>query len=141
MVVVAIFRVAFWVVGLEVLEVGLAVLEVSFEVLEVNFEVVELVVVVAVLAVVLVDVAVVGIASSFVVRTVGLAVDEVEVATDAVAGGFVTVAFSVTSFKQTSKGEITLFNLICNNKEKCFTNRRNQDSTRRRVHTLASNCS
>lgn len=134
MVVVSVFGVAFLVVGFTVLDVG-------FEVLEVGLGVLELVVGVVALAVVLVDVAAVGTATSFVVRATGLSVGVVEVKTGAVAGEFVTVKFSVTSFKQTSEGEITLFNMICNNKEKCFTNRRNQDSTRRRVHSLASNCS
>lgn len=107
-------RRAVFVISLEVVfkVVDLAVLELVLGVEEL--------VVGVVLALVLVDVAAV---TSFVVRVISLTVDVVVGAFDSVVGRFVKVEFSVTSFKQTSEGGITLFNMIWNNKEKCFTNR------------------
>lgn len=97
-------------VGLIVLEIGLAVLEVGLAVLEVGLEVLVEVLELVVVVLELVDGAALDVVTNFVVRIVVPTV--VDVATK---GGFVTVEFSVTSFKQISKGEITLFNMICNN--------------------------
>lgn len=95
---------------MKVLEVGFSVLEVGFSVLEVGLEVLVEVLELVVVVLELVDGAAVDVATNFVVRNVVLTVVDV-----AIEGGFVTVEFSVTSFKQISKGEITLFNMICNN--------------------------
>lgn len=103
---VEIFEVGFKVVGLRVLVVGCAILEDGLELLEVGFGVLELVVemVVVLTAIVAGGAAVDAAVTRFVDVWIDdlTTVDKVEAATD---GGFVTVEFSVTSFKQTSKAE------------------------------------